>query len=286
MGLLSRHSHIWRTVDLRVASNRFAVFAFAIVTVTATFLVAELQDVGLGTSVVGGLRYGVGAFLAWAIGRELDPDRTATARLAVLAYLVVAWLGVPDLAAVAAVLLAARVVVRTTGRPPTRVDLVVLVLVAGLAATSTAGFVAALGLAWAVHVDRRLSDPAPDREFEVAAATTAAVAIAVTMVAGAFTAEWEVPSWLTAIVLVATGVAAASLRAATVSSVADRTRAPLDIDRLTHARRLVLVVLLAAVVWSGSSAVAALAPAFAAVIGAGAVASKVLTRFTSSLATD
>lgn len=279
-----RRSHLWRALDLAVPSNRLAVLALAVVTVVAGLLVAELSEAGIGAALLTGLRYGVGAFLAWALGRELDPDRIATARAALLVFLVLAWLGPPDLGALVALLLATRIVLRSTGRAPTTLDLGVVVLVAGVAATSAAGFVAALGLAWALHVDRRLPDPAPDRPAEVAAAAAGAVAVAVTIVAGSFLDTWELPRWYGFVVIVAVAAAAATLRTTEVRSRADRGGEPLHLQRLVHARRLALVVAAAALCWAGASALSALGPALAAVIAAGLIAVEVGSRLRSLLA--
>lgn len=279
-----RASNIWRTLDLAVPSNRLAVLSLAVVTVVAGLLVAELTESGIGPALLAGVRYGVGAFLAWAVGRELDPDRIATARAAILVFLALAWLGPPDLAAGLAMLLAARVVLRSTGRAPSTFDLVILVVIAGVAATSAAGFVAALGLAWALHADRRLPAPAPDRPAEVAAAAAAALAVAVTIVAGSFLDTWTLPSWYGFVVIVAVAVAAAMLRTTAVASVADRGGEPLRLERLVHARRLTLVVVGAAVCWAGASALSALSPVLAAVLGAGLVSIEAGPRLRSLLA--
>ena len=284
---LARSSHIWRGVDPAEPSNRLALAAFAIGAVVATVVGLVSGDAGVGGAMLDGLRYGLGAFLAWAVTRELDPDNTASARFAVLAYVAVAFTGVPDVAAVAAVLIAVRLVVRSTGRPPTRLDYGLIIALGALAATSTTGFVTALGLTWALHVDRRLHDPAPDRDSEIAAALMATVAIIVTIVSGAlFSTAWELPGWLDLLVIVATAAGAVALRATSVSSVADRTRVRLSLDRLVHGRRLALVILVAATLWSGASAIGALGPVFAAVIGAGLASSGALERVSSAVARD
>lgn len=279
--MVRRISHLWRPLNLGRPSNRLAVLAFAAVSAAAAILVTALTEVGIGAGLLEGLRYGVGAFLAWATGRELDPDRTATARAAVLLYLPVAWVGSPDLAATVAVLLGLRIVVRTIGLAPTIVDLAILVIVAGFAATSSAGFVAALGLAWALHADRRLPDPADDRPSEVAAAVAGAVAVTATIVSGAFLSRWEFPAWWELLLVVIVAVAATALRTASVTSTADRTRTPLEIDRLVHGRRLTLVVVAVAICWSGASAIAGLGPVLAAIVGAGWVGAGVGDRLAS-----
>ena len=83
MKALARASHIWRGVDPAQPSNRFALVAFAAGTVVATVVLVVGSDAGFGRALLDGLRYGVGAFLTWAVARELDPDSNASARLGV-----------------------------------------------------------------------------------------------------------------------------------------------------------------------------------------------------------
>ncbi|AWN22882.1 hypothetical protein DKM44_06270 [Deinococcus irradiatisoli] len=59
-----------RPLDFTYASNRWAA---------AGLVVGTLAARALGQSWPGSLRTGLGTFSAWAIGRELDPDNSATA---------------------------------------------------------------------------------------------------------------------------------------------------------------------------------------------------------------
>lgn len=262
-----------RRIDPTVPSNRLVVFASGLVTVVATIAMSVADpDLGVGGALVDGLRFGVGTFLAWAIARELHPDEPLAARNAVLAYVPAMFLGPPALAAVAAVLLAARVTLRSTGTAPTVVDLVVLAGLAGFAATSAPGFVTGLALAWVVLDDARLPDPAPQLRAQLAAVGVAAVALTVSILAGSFLTDWRAPrlselAWV-AVVVIAVVVRP---RPAEVASTSDR-RGPLSLARLVRARLLVAITLGAALLWAGADAIPALAPAAAALVGIALVA--------------
>lgn len=266
-----------RTIDPRLASNRLAVFASAVVVLLGTLVTGVVDpDVGVLAAAGAGLRYGVGTFLAWAIARELHPDQPMAARNAVLSYVVALVLGAPALGAVLALLLAARITLRSTGVPPTPLDLAVLAGVAGFAATSAAGFVAGLALAWAVLDDSRLPDASPQLRSQLAAIGVAVSALTVSVVTGSFLTAWRGPrllelAWI-AVVVVAVVVRP---RPAEVSATDDR-RGPLTVVRLVRTRMLVVVALAGALLWAGADAVPALAPAAAAVVGVGATAPRFL----------
>lgn len=262
-----------RPIDPGVPSNRFALFASGLVALVATIVLAVADtELGVLAAVGRGLAFGVGTFLTWAIARELHPDRPLAARNAVLAYLPAMVLGAPALAAVVAVLLAARITLRSTGRPPTPLDLVVLVALAGFAATSAPGFVAGLALAWAVFDDGRLPDPADQLRTQVAAVAVGLAAVTVSVATGSFLTAWRAPGLLTTVWIVVVALAVVvRRRAATVTSADDR-RGPLSLPRLVRARVLVTTVLALALVWAGADAIAALAPPAAALVGIATVA--------------
>lgn len=260
-----------RPLDLTLPSNRFALFAPGVVVAAAT-LVLVVAGADLGVAAGGGLRYGVATFLVWAIARELDPDRPRAARNAVFAYVPAMFLGPPELAAVVALLLAARVTLRSTGSWPTVVDLGVLAALAGVAATSAPGFATGLAVAWAVLDDGRLPDPAPQPRTWIATAAIAAAVLSTSVLTGAFLTGWRAPR-LVEVVWVGVVVLAVVVRPrpADLSSPTDRGGA-LCITRLGRARLLTAAALALALLWAGADAIPALAPAAAALVGAGLVA--------------
>ncbi|ACO45903.1 hypothetical protein DEDE109153_02880 [Deinococcus deserti] len=123
---LLQESALARPVDLRYASNRYAVGGAVAAAVTARLL---------GGSWADALGVGGAAFLAWATARELDPDHSETATVALPVAAAAAWMGGPGnpLSGLAA-LSALRVMAGTVGRGPTAVDLAALAGQAGLSA--------------------------------------------------------------------------------------------------------------------------------------------------------
>jgi hypothetical protein len=108
-------SGITRGFDLAYPSNRFVLAATPAIG-ALTGLATLVRGDGWGAAFANGFSAGGAAFVAWALARELHPDRTWVAAVAAL---VAPW-GLlrtgPDLLASAAVLLGARVVAGTTGR--------------------------------------------------------------------------------------------------------------------------------------------------------------------------
>lgn len=256
-----------RPLDLRVASNRFAVFWTVV-----SFLVAAtawvVNDKPLGEAAVGGLQVAIGAFLAWALARELDPDRPASARWAgMLSLLFAAVLGAPALLPCAVVMVMARVFVRTSGLAPRVTDLVLLVAGAILAASTLAGAVAALVLATALALDLRHEDA-----LETGPIAAAAIAIVVgggIRLVAADPLEWARPETAELVIAALVLVALVPGRARPLTSRADDTGLPLDPNRLAVARRLALVAVPVALLVGGRDEIVRLSPVVAGVVGLG-----------------
>jgi len=104
-----------RPVDISYPSN-----AFILVFAAASFLGFGLASVFGGGSALGSLAFGfrvfLSVFLAWAIGREIDPDQSLTAALAAVGQVIVIWfVDVPSLLFSFWALFTFRVLNRTTG---------------------------------------------------------------------------------------------------------------------------------------------------------------------------
>ncbi len=159
-------SHVARDFDFSLPSNRH------VIGLAGVALVA-----GLAVWLTGGqmtaLWAPVHTLLAWALVRELDPDHESTALVAglVAGIWVLAGLQMVGVLTTLGLILAARVVVRTTGRRPLLSDLVVLGLFAAAISFTVTGWVAGFGLAVAVYIDDRMSG-----EPTTPAALTAALA--------------------------------------------------------------------------------------------------------------
>ncbi len=240
-------THLGRPIDLRLPSNRFAV-GIALATTAVAWAVGSAP-----------LTAGGSAFLAWALGRELDPDRPVTANISALAGGAVAiYFAETSVGTVYLFLIVARLLTRSTGLAPKNTDLAVHVLIAGFVSLSPVGWAAAIVLALATAVDARVIPGAPKTQYAWAAAI-AAVATAVAVVEG-FPAWTLSPAaaWGVALIGAAGGLVAA--RSEPIQSLADATNTPLTGSRVLIARTGVLVGALALAAVTGGSGIAASAP--------------------------
>ena len=237
-------THLGRIIDVRYRSNLYAVLVSAGFAATAWLLDAPpLAAAG-------------SAFLAWALGRELDPDRLAPATIAAVRGGAAAiYFEEASLGALYLFLISARILARTTGLAPLTGDLAVHVLIAGFVARSTVGWIAALVLAAAVALDAR-AEPAAPRSHD---GWAAAIAVTATVVAGisgfdlwgdGLAAAWAFAGLGTVGALI-------TIRPEPVTAKGDLTREPLHANRVSLARQTTL---------AGGVAIAAftLAPGIAA----------------------
>ena len=118
-----------RPFDFSTASNRFVLLA-----TPAVGIAAGITSLVTGSDWGEAFRNGFGAggctFLAWAISRELHPDRPELATVAALLSPLSLLRGDPDLLASGVVLLVCRVVAGTTGRGLRWADLGLIAAVA------------------------------------------------------------------------------------------------------------------------------------------------------------
>ena len=260
---MDRFTHLGRIIDPRIPSNLFAVAAAAVWGAVA--LLAGGPEWG------GPVAVGLSTFLSWALGRELDPDRVATANIAAVAGGLVAF-GYPPASpgALYLLLVAARILVRTTGKAPLRTDLALHLAIAAWLAQSVSGWVGGMALAFAVARDAGLSDPAPSTHLRWGGA----IAVAVTVVASLSEAlgGWEAPGTAGS-ALAAVGVlGAAFLMGPEVPvSVGDLTDRPLDGRRLLEARIAALAAVALTALIAGDEGMRALAPAWTVLAVGGGV---------------
>jgi hypothetical protein len=223
---------------------------------------------------------GVTVFLAWAIAREIDPDEARTANLAaVLAVGARVVAGPGNLAALVMLLLATRIVLRSTGVAPTLLDCFVF-LPAGafVAGRTVTGWMAALVLAYAIARDRRLPDPA-GRKSLVAAFVVSATASAGVILAEAFEPGWSGPeAW--PLGLAAAGlVAGLALPGYIPMSRADYTDEMLDFFRLRSARWILIGGSLLTAIVGGGAAVGGISAVWMVLVAATLVARRLVPAF-------
>lgn len=269
-----RLSGVARPLDFGYPSNRW------IAVVAAATFVAVLLWQGLvgGEGAVDGLlaaaataaRTALAVFLAWAFCRELDPDRPRAAMAsALLALGGLAIVGLPSIAACFLVLLAIRVLNRTTGVPATVLDAVVL-LGLGVWLGLDRGWPYPATAVAAVLGDALLPPHRPRRILLALAG--AAVTFGLLYLLGDLVARRQAP------VAPAAGAVAVlgallflpTLRAVSdLASIADTTGRPLLTARVRAGQALALVLGVVAALGRGFAGLTELTPLGAAVIAAG-----------------
>ena len=252
MRRLSDITHVGRFFDLSLGSNRVA---FIVPTVAGLVMLAfDPSDQRRAVSTA------LATFAAWAIARELDPDRPKTAAAAgVLTPIVALAIGTPAPAPLFVAMLALRVVTRSTGLAPKVTDLVLLTLGAVLIADTAWGWAASIVFAFAIVRDAALpgDPPANAGLWGLLLAVGATVRVTVAGVLG----TWTSPGPTTTAVLVL-GLAGAVvlLNPRPVLSLTDWTRQTLDPQRLRDATIFGLAVGVVAFAVAGAPGIVALAP--------------------------
>ena len=140
-------------MDLTLLSNR-TIIALTAVALIAGLVLVFVSDASVWLPVIAAGT----TFLAWALTRELDPDRNLTAVVA--AVLSAGWvLAGYDVAllALGGMILVGRLLVETTGRRPLLTDLAIVAAVATVIAFTPVGWVTGFGLAVAIYVDNMMA---------------------------------------------------------------------------------------------------------------------------------
>ncbi len=252
MRRLSDFTHVGRSFDLSLGSNRFAFIAPPVAGLVMLALDSSDQRRAVSTAFA--------TFAAWAITRELDPDRPrSAAAAAVLTPLAAVAIGSPTPAPLFVTMLILRVVTRSTGFAPKVSDLAVLTLGAVLVADTAWGWAAGIVFAFAIVRDAALPGDPP----ATAGLWGLLVAIGVTVrvsVAGEL-GFWTSPDPITTAVF-ALGLAGAVvlLEPRSVLSLADWTRQSLEPQRLREATMFGLAVGVVAFTAAGAPGIIAVAP--------------------------
>lgn len=178
--MMAFRSHVGRPFDLGLWSNRLLLLSVAGFGVTAGAFWAYGSPIDV-------LWAPAHFFVTWALVRELDPDHHWSALLAGAGAGVWALAGLPVTSALAVggLMLAARLVLNSTGRRPLTTDLAGLGVYATAIAFTRVGWVAGFGLAVAIYIDGRLAD-APNTASVATAGLAALGTSVVATAAGAF----------------------------------------------------------------------------------------------------
>lgn len=264
---MEQFTHLGRPIDVRHPSNVFAVGASAAIGGLAFLLTdGTFFDRGWEAAL-----FGLTAFLAWALGREIDPDRTLTANASLVAGgLLAIALDVAAPGAILLVMVAARITARTTGLAPKVSDLAVVSIAAVVLASSVAGWAGAMIVAFAIARDATLPEPAPRHQawFAIGIAVLGSV---VAVFRDAF-GSWQMPD-LTSWALIGAGLLGAAIAAQpeAVASTCDFRGKDLHHLRVRWARFQTLMAAVLVVVAGGADGARGLAVIWVTLTVAGIV---------------
>lgn len=259
---VGRPSSLGRDIDPRVPSNRLAIAGALTAALVAGL--AGLLDLGAGPSPVSAA---IGVFLSWAIARELDPDHPVAAAVALPVSLMLLMLvGPSSLIVSTGVLLGLRMTAGTVGTPLRLLDIAGIVGLSALLGTSVVGIVGVAAMGVGVLVD----EPRWTRATAIVAGAASAFTAAALF--SGVDRIWTTPSTLGWVTLIAGIVATLSLIPAVApASSTDRTPARLLQGRVTAARTVAGITVVAAFALAGGSGVAALAGTVTAALAGTAI---------------
>lgn len=267
-----------RPIDPRYPTNlAIAVLALVVAIVGAVWRL--IAGAALLESALWGTGAGFTLFLAWALGRELDPDHDLSAFVgAGLALIALTLLDMPSLLLVLWLLLVLRIVNRTAGLPARPLDsLAVLGLGAWL--TWQGYWMVGLMTAVAFLLDGLLAAPLRTHLF------ASGLAFAATLILSIFRGDVAMGSGPTAWVVVSSVVVIGLFLpviaiSRKVRSVGDAKGKSLHPRRVQAAQVLALLTALLLSWWDGASGVVAVLPLWAAMVGVGlyGLASLLLSR--------
>lgn len=251
-----------RAVDPRYPSNRLVIVGAA----AAALIVGVSSLAGFDTGSEP-LLAAVGVFLAWAIARELDPDHPASAAIAIpLSFVLLLVLGPASLLVSTGILLGTRLAAGTVGTPLRPLDIGGIIVVAGLLGTDLIGAVGVAAMVVGVLISERLRG----RGFGMAIAAGAAFTV-VGIVSDA-QRSWDAPGTTAWIVLAATVISVlAVIPAPSPTSSTDRQTGTLLRWRVTVARAVAGLAVVAGFVLVGGTGIAALAATATAALAGTAI---------------
>lgn len=256
-----------RRVDPRYPTN-LAIVALALAVTMAGIVIRLLSGAALLESVSWGFGAGFALFLAWALGRELDPDHDLSAFLgAGLVLIALLLVGTPALLAAFWLLLVVRLVNRTIGLPARPLDSLAVLGVAGWL-TWQGYWMVGLVTAAAFLLDGLLM---PALKYHLLVGGLALVATGALSI---FHGTMVMQKGHTLPVVMSTAAMAGLflLVIATsreVQAVGDATGKPLNPRRIQAAQVLALLSGLLFAWWAGELGVVDLLPLWAAIVGTG-----------------
>ena len=267
-----RLSSIARPLEPQYPTNRAVLILLPLIALGTAAAAFFLRDAGLAGAVSAGLSGLLAAFLAWALGREVDPDRNEAAFIAMALTVAAIALGyAPALWMLALTLMATRIVVRTVGQPAKLLDLALVTVLAGLAVFLDGYWAAGIIAGFAMAVDL-LYDRKRTLNLVFAAFATGFSMFAVVQRGG----DWGAltlqplglvdPAWSLAALILTALSGIFILTCPAVTSVCDANSAPLE-RRRVRGGAVIVVLFATAAMFEGQAGLLATLPVWAVLAG-------------------
>lgn len=258
---MRRLTHLGRTLSLAYPQHR-VLLALVAVGAAGAWAYPGGNSPAAAMALVAGT-----VAVVWMLVRETGPEKPNLALLGAAAAGGTALsTGSTDLAALVSLMLAARLMTRSTGLVALLTDVVAIGVFAGIFARTPLAWAAGLAVASAVALDTNHAQPAPARHTWLALAVGVAVTISAVF-SGALDVRWGLPGWWT--VGLALVAAAALATAPSSSPVRNDVGEPFDPGRLRATRLLVLLAVALGTVAGGAVYEETTWPAWIAVAAAG-----------------
>lgn len=150
-----KYSSIGRPLDFTYQSNKNAALV-AVLFFIFGIVWKLIAGVDFGSALLFGLGAAATAFLAWAIGREIDPDYNSTAFIgAIFSFAGLLYFGIPLLLGLLWLMFLMRIFNRTTGLPAKINDSIILLLLTGWMVYSSQNVIYAFAAALVYFLDSR-----------------------------------------------------------------------------------------------------------------------------------
>lgn len=267
-----RLSSIMRPVEPQYPTNRAVLILLPLIGLGLGAVAVLLRDAGLADAVSAGLRGLLAAFLVWALGREVDPDRNETAFIAMALSVIAVALGwAPALWVLTLALMATRIVVRTVGPAARLTDLALVTVLAGLAVFVDGywamGVVAAFAMAVDLLYDRKRTLNLVFAAFATGCSMFALVQRGGDLAAVTLQPLGQIdPGWSLAALIVTALSALFILTCPPVTSVCDASSEPLE-RRRVRGGAMIVVLFATAAMFEGQAGLLATLPVWAVLAG-------------------
>lgn len=267
-----RLSSIARPLEPQYPTNLAVLILLPLIALGTGAAAFFLRDASLADAVSTGIGGLLAAFLAWALGREVDPDRNEAAFVAMALTVVAIGLGwAPALWVLALALMATRIVVRTVGQAAKLTDLALVTVLAGLAVFVDGYWAMGLIAGFAMAVDL-LYDRKRTLNLVFAAFATGLSMFAVVQRGG----DWGAltlqplgaidPGWSLAALIVTALSAVFILTCPAVTSVCDASSEPLE-RRRVRGGAVIVILFATAAMFEGEAGLLATLPIWAVLAG-------------------